>query len=335
MDPLDALRNEVFRPLVTLIIPGATALLPFVAVVHFYNPEFRVFADTYPGLYLTIIGFAVIGAGFVLENLGSRIESGIWDNLIERDTRTQFDDWFSFLCYAPEREAVGHRYLRTLTIRLKFELSFSLALIALWFGLLWLDAIEVLWDRQSVLRFSLIILAFAAYLLWESEATARSLAVVRHLLIRQKKLAFDVRKPEPPTYARPFDILLLVAAGVCVLWAAFLVWTTVKGQGVFDRIPAAIGGCIFALFAYVLWQSWRWFRRGGESAGRRRGVAVRYLLAFAGLLLYTIVREHYAHFDANGGSMVVAGLALLSFGAFSSTKLLRGEERKYARRPFP
>jgi hypothetical protein len=334
MDPLDALKSEVFRPLVTLIIPGATAILPFVAVVHFYNPEFRTFADTYPGLYLTIVAFAVIGAGFVLENLGSRIESGVWDNLIERDTRTQFDDWFSFLCYAPEHEAVGHRYLRTLTIRLKFELSFSLALIALWFGLLWLDAIEVLWDRQSVLRFSLIILAFAAYLLWESEATARSLAVVRHLLIRQKELAFDMRKPEPPTYARPFDISLLVAATVCAPWAAFLLWMAFKGQDVFERIPAAMGGIMFALFAYVLLQSWRWFARGGESAGRRRGVAVRYLLAFAGLLLYTIAREHYAHFEPNGGSEVIAGLAIVVFAGFSSTKLLRGEERKFARRPF-
>lgn len=335
MDPFAALRNEVFRPLVTLIIPGATAIFPFVAVVHHYNPEFRVFADTYPGFYLTILGFAVIGAGFILENLGSRIESGIWDKLIERDTHTQFDDWYSFLCYAPEREAVGHRYLRTLTLRLKFELSFALALIAVWFGLLWLDAVEVLWARQPVLRFSVIILGFAAYLLWESEATARTLAVVRHLLIRHRKLAFDIRKPEPPSYARPFDISLLIAAGVCVLWAAFLLWMTFRGQGMFERIPAAIGGFLFALFAYVLWESWRWFRRGGESAGRRRGVAVRFLLAFAGLLLYTIVREHYAHFDANAGSMVVAGLALLAYGAFSSTKLLRGEEQKYARRPFP
>lgn len=150
MDPSAALRNEIFRPLVTLVIPGATVVLPYVILINHYNPELQLFADKYPGLYLTLIGFAVLAAGFILENFGSLIELQIWDRLIERDTQLQTTDWHLFLCYAPEKEAVGHRYLRKLTLHLKFELAFGLALIFMWFGLIWLDAAEGLWQRQSI-----------------------------------------------------------------------------------------------------------------------------------------------------------------------------------------
>jgi hypothetical protein len=149
MDLTSALKNEVLRPLAITVVPGASAVAPYVVLVHHYNPDFTHFGDRYPVLYVALVLFGVLAAGFVLEDIGARIEANIWDPLIERDTGSQMEDWHSLMLYSQVPEPVGHRYMRTMTLRFKFELSFGLSLIAMWFGLLWIESTKILWEPRS------------------------------------------------------------------------------------------------------------------------------------------------------------------------------------------
>jgi hypothetical protein len=119
---LAAFAAEVFRPVVTLLIPGFWAMAPWTIAMFLHYPATWSFACSHrdgSGLVFVVIATAL---GMILEDLGARLEKFFFD----RHTN-DYSTWFSYLALALDREPIGLRYIRTVVLRMKFELGMGLA----------------------------------------------------------------------------------------------------------------------------------------------------------------------------------------------------------------
>lgn len=171
MDLMSHFRMESLQPLIMLITPGATAVIPYVLMVVTGNDKIASFLDKHEFMFGTLVVLLAVAAGLILEDFGSLIESRIWDKLQEDTTKNEAV-WWKYLRTAFEVEPMGQRYLRTILLRMKFELSFSLSLIPLFIGLVILNGRFSLLSGRSMKLVGLIVIVLAAYLLWESYQSA-------------------------------------------------------------------------------------------------------------------------------------------------------------------
>jgi hypothetical protein len=132
-----AFTSEVFRPLVTLLIPGAIAISTwFVGLLwHFHDLQTLVHNNHAEADLVLVLAMTFVG--LVLEDLGARVESWM-DSRREDRSGEQFDNWYAYLRTAFKADPIGRRYLRTLVLRLKFELGTAFAMLIAGCGLLWL-----------------------------------------------------------------------------------------------------------------------------------------------------------------------------------------------------
>lgn len=188
MDFLSAFKSEVFRPIATLFVPGSTTVAPYVLILLNYNPTINIFWEDHPIIFVTLIIMSALSVGMILENIGSHLESAVWDELIETTTHTHLSEWNKYLQLKFDIEPVGQRYLRTILLRMKFESSFGLSLFLCWLGLLWLNIKWQYWQPFPFSVASVFILFLSAFLIWESYGSAWTLADIRHLLVNEKPL---------------------------------------------------------------------------------------------------------------------------------------------------
>ncbi len=196
MDILDAFKSEVFRPLVTLIVPGAIAIAPYPIVTGHYVPKVQLFWNEHSSGFVAILIVSVIASGLILENLGSRIESRFWDKRIKNHDESHYATWDEYLKLETNDEIIGQRYLRTILVRLKFELSMIPALIFLWLGLLWVNCLYHVWSLWGFALVTVFVFALNGYLWFESYSSAKNIARIRKLMVEAVKEKF-ARTPAP------------------------------------------------------------------------------------------------------------------------------------------
>jgi hypothetical protein len=174
-----AVGTEVFRPLVTLLIPGSIAALPLVATVLSSDSYVAQLAAKYPTERTLTVLLVVVFVGMVIEDVGSRIES--YFDRLRGDSHSAA--WNRYLRLAFRIEPVGHRYLRTIVLRLKFELGSAVALVLAatqWVGIAWGHAYSpTCW--AMVLGSALVI---AGYLVREAWSSHRLLGELRRNLLK-------------------------------------------------------------------------------------------------------------------------------------------------------
>lgn len=175
---------EVFRPVATIAVPGVTAVMPYILILTYKYPALLEFWDKHELTFITISGLWVIAAGLILEDIGSEIEL-LWDRCHKKRSGARHDsEWYKFLSIAFEREPIGQKYLRTVTLRMKFELAFSVSLIPFWIGALWLHSMVPLFSARNAAIASGAVLILCTYLLWESYHSSALLAKLRHELLK-------------------------------------------------------------------------------------------------------------------------------------------------------
>ena len=125
-----AFNSEVFRPLMTLFAPGAIALTPWVIGLMQRFPWFYSLINdnrTEATLMLTLIALI---SGMLLEDFGSHLESRIFDKALNAETNGRhMTDWDRYLRIVYETEPIGAKYIRSILLRMKFELGMSTALL--------------------------------------------------------------------------------------------------------------------------------------------------------------------------------------------------------------
>jgi hypothetical protein len=183
MDFAAPLKNEVFRPIMTLVVPGATAVAPYALLVRHYEPAISDSLTRHPSIGYTVLAIAALAAGFVIEDIASGFEDLVIDQWLECKKKGHRDTWKKYLALALPTNPIGQRYLRRVLLRMQFELHFAVALIAAWVGWARLQAVDSPWSRGSFVAFSIFSLAVVVFLLIEAFQSAGVLSDVRQNLV--------------------------------------------------------------------------------------------------------------------------------------------------------
>lgn len=191
-----AFGSEVFRPLATIVIPGAMAISAWFVVLLQRFPSFRNLAEANHTETALLLALASIASGLLVEDIGSRIESRWFDKkLVKQPDFTHHDDeWDQYLRLTFGIEPVGQRYLRTILLRFKFEVGTAIALLLACPGL-FLTTIVVWW---TLLWFSVCV-ALAWVLLFEAQCSHQLLSEVRHEILKGAIVYPAVVPDVPPT----------------------------------------------------------------------------------------------------------------------------------------
>ena len=152
-------------------------------------PSFYDFLTTCDRLMLVLVCVLVgVTAGLFLENAGAMIEVHIHDCRLKA-MYNDFDDcWKKFLQLSYEHEPVGHRYLRNLLMRMKFELSMGCALVSLSVGVMLYDQAHLIMGdilERKVIFHSVLWLGAMYLIFFESYRSANLLATTRNLLVEK------------------------------------------------------------------------------------------------------------------------------------------------------
>lgn len=192
MDIITAFKSEVIRPVVTNLVPGAAVLAPAVLLFKSYAPEAADWllgsstSAPHPTLAWLIFVASSLVVGLACENLGSHIEVGAIERILKRKRYPELDDeWLKYLTLTFPNEPIGQSYIRTLLLRMKFELSFGVAAFFVGFELLWLSGRVTTTPFGD--RWWHFVLPFAAgiYLFIEAFMSGGVLAKVRRALVNE------------------------------------------------------------------------------------------------------------------------------------------------------
>jgi hypothetical protein len=167
---------EIFRPVVTLLIPGFWVLAPWTIAIFLHYPTDWSFACDHrdgSGLVFVVIATAL---GMVLENLGAQLE----EYFFKRRTKSDYSNWYAYLALAPEREPIGLRYIRTVVLRMKFELGMGVAGPMVLVGIICIPI-----DITLKLAFGGITLALTLYFLYESWSSVALLEETRLEMLKR------------------------------------------------------------------------------------------------------------------------------------------------------
>ena len=176
-----AFTNDVFRPLATLLIPGAIGVSTWFIALIWQFPALNDLVKRNHSDASFVLLLATIFAGMVLEDFGAR-----WEVRLDRraDTRTDNEhtkNWWRYLQTAFKSDPIGRRYARTLVLRLKFELGTAFAMISAGLGLIWLAALGLNWS--AVVLIGLLCLSSIAWSLTEATETHKVLSKTRAALL--------------------------------------------------------------------------------------------------------------------------------------------------------
>jgi hypothetical protein len=166
---------EVFRPVVTLLIPGFWALTPWtIGLFLHYQIDWKFACDHRDASGLVFV-VAATAIGMVLENLGARLE--VLFSTCQKNDRS---NWYAYLMLAPEREPIGLRYIRTLVLRMKFELSMGISGLIVLFGIIYIPI-----SCHLKLVFGGVTLALITYFLFESWSSVSLLEETRVEILKR------------------------------------------------------------------------------------------------------------------------------------------------------
>lgn len=183
MDLTSTLKGEVVRPFVTLVIPGATAIAPFLVKARLTVPALATYLETHRTIALLGLIVTVLAMGLILESLGALWESKVIDARLAKRYPDLYTEWYEYLRLSFDKEPVGQRYLRTVTLHLRFEVAMAPALFFAAGGANWLNTDLGILSATRMGVATVIILLLSGYFAWQSSNSAEVLAKVRYALL--------------------------------------------------------------------------------------------------------------------------------------------------------
>jgi hypothetical protein len=197
---MSTLRADVFRSVVTILVPGLFAISPCVGMLLYSCPPMARFAEANQGTSSLLVLLAALAWGHVLEDLGAWIEKDLWDQRLKQRKRDKYpnldEEWNKYLRLAFKDEPVGHRYLRTIQMRLKFELNSAVSVPFFLLALVCFNYVAEFCSCVTVALISAIVLLVGVYLLWESYRSCGVLASVRRELLKGLVIVNLTGEPE-------------------------------------------------------------------------------------------------------------------------------------------
>lgn len=186
MNFFSAFTSEVFRPLVSLLLPGSLALSTWVIALTWKYPHLRELMSQNHTETAVLLTLAVTFAGMVIEDLGTRVEVMFDDWSDDKSGEQHTQNWYAYLRTSFQSDPIGRRYARSLVLRLKFELGAGFGFLFALGGLIWLTFLGL-----QLITFSIIGLLFVIGSLWEffeSFETHKLLGEVRAELLKSIRI---------------------------------------------------------------------------------------------------------------------------------------------------
>lgn len=176
-----AFHSEVFRPIATVVVPGFAATSTISIALWQSFPPLQKLINDHPGTAATMMLLIVITLGLVAEDLGATLETCFDKKLKRVDGFEKHDEeWFEYLRLAFDKEPVGHRYLRTLVLRMKFELGMTIASVPVAFGGFW---VHTSWHCRILIFLAALIAGL--YFYHEAKSSNRSLSLLRREMLKR------------------------------------------------------------------------------------------------------------------------------------------------------
>jgi hypothetical protein len=181
-----AFTSEVFRPLVTLLIPGAIGISPWFIGLLWHFAKLRRLVDDNHTETAFVVLMGMTFAGVVFEDFGARSENWLDGRADQRTQKAHSAQWYGYLRSAFRADPIGRRYMRALVLRLKFELGVAFAMAIASLGVLWLAYLGLSW--LTVLIVEGICVLFISWGLWEACETHSVLAKTRAALLEDIRI---------------------------------------------------------------------------------------------------------------------------------------------------
>lgn len=188
-----AFSSEVFRPLVTLLIPGAIAISSWVVVLLWQFVDLRKLVYGNHAETGLVLFLAMTFAGLVCEDFGAHVETK-FDEMRDEKDKKHLDNWFLYLRTAFKADPIGRRYLRTLVLRLKFELGVGFGALSAALGILWLWHLGL--NGSSAVTGEVLCGLSAFYGFYEGWSTHDALAINRENLLGEIRIVPLSASPE-------------------------------------------------------------------------------------------------------------------------------------------
>lgn len=189
MQVFENIKFDVNHFLIGLFIPGVFAVTPFLLVIFEIFPETRQYLMESEGLLVLVIFTTSVAAGLILEDFGSNIEI-VFDYFNKVNYPDHKDDWEKYLgLNIPiNTNSVAQRYLRTLLVRMKFELSFFGSFVVARLGLHQLNVLTAFTDNiPNFWFYNLIYFGLLFFILHEAHSSSKLLIKTRKIIINSSE----------------------------------------------------------------------------------------------------------------------------------------------------
>jgi hypothetical protein len=187
MDLTSSIRTDTLPAVASLLVPGAVASAPYVALLWGPPHELNVFVETKETLATAAGLLVVVGIGFLIESVGSYVEYYMIDRR-HADRDAMLERWRQYLQIAWQTEPIGQHYLRRVLTIFKFELNMFVAAMAALPGVVALGLYGVVEPARFVLVLGLNV-GVIAYLRLATHATSVLLDELRLELVSQARAA--------------------------------------------------------------------------------------------------------------------------------------------------
>src|SRR5258708_14523274 len=202
MNFFSAFQVEVFRPIVTLLIPGAIAISSWVVALFLQFPALKELAERNQTQATWVLLAVMTGVGFFIENRGASMEVR-WDKEADgadpRNPGAHTKKWYEYLRTAFIAEPCGRRYYRNVTLRFKFELGMIAAPICSAAGVIWLLFLGL--HCISAIVLITLAVSIAVFEYYDARDTHTLLAQIRSELLGE--IRFVVAPATHATDAKP------------------------------------------------------------------------------------------------------------------------------------
>ena len=128
MDLTSTVRSDALPAVGSMLVPGALAAAPYVALAWGPPHNLKLFIDANQGISTAAAALLVVSVGLVVESFGSYAEYFAVDRC-HRDQKAMLAEWKRYLQIAWETEPIGQHYLRKVLTIFKFELNLCVAAV--------------------------------------------------------------------------------------------------------------------------------------------------------------------------------------------------------------
>jgi hypothetical protein len=181
-ETLSVFGSEIFRPLMTVFAPGAIALAPWIVGLMMRCTEFKSFVNSARTEASFLMALAALITGMVLEDVGTWLERQTFDARRNKLTNNEHEsNWWLYLRMAWPNEPVGARYMRTVLLRMKFELGIATGCVIAAIGVFTLD---LALTKIALLSITIALLLLSALLYREAMFSHKVLSDTRAELLK-------------------------------------------------------------------------------------------------------------------------------------------------------